>query len=127
MPPSPRKNIPATSLPWSTFLDLPHQQQAENKTVVTRETWMEIDGAEFMPGASYVARVRCKTPDSDDAYVSQWSEWSPVTEWSVPPGLPHTRGQGVAGGGGSAGGCGAQNALRLDLRPAVLLLACGCT
>ncbi|KAL8174925.1 UNVERIFIED_CONTAM: hypothetical protein K2H54_006119 [Gekko kuhli] len=60
-------------------------ERAENKTMVARETWMEIDGSEFVPGTSYVARVRCKTPESKK-YVSQWSEWSSETEWSVPPG-----------------------------------------
>ncbi|XP_015261831.1 PREDICTED: interleukin-9 receptor-like [Gekko japonicus] len=67
----------AAPVPW---------EQAENKTVDTRETSMEIDGSEFAPGASYVARVRCKTPDRKKQYGSQWSEWSSETEWSVPPG-----------------------------------------
>ncbi|XP_060116983.1 LOW QUALITY PROTEIN: uncharacterized protein LOC132588569 [Heteronotia binoei] len=67
----------ATQVPW---------EQAETKTVVSGETWMEIDASEFTPGTSYIARARCKTPDSNDAYVSQWSEWSTATEWSTPPG-----------------------------------------
>ncbi|XP_048351593.1 interleukin-9 receptor-like [Sphaerodactylus townsendi] len=66
-----------TEVPW---------EQAETKTVVTRETMMEIDASEFTPGTSYVARVRCKTPDDSKDYASQWSEWSATTEWSVPPG-----------------------------------------
>ncbi|XP_054848330.1 interleukin-2 receptor subunit beta-like [Eublepharis macularius] len=61
-------------------------ERAERRTVVTRETWMEIDGSEFKPGISYAARMRCKTPDNNDAYISQWSEWSATTEWNVPPG-----------------------------------------
>ncbi|XP_077173236.1 interleukin-9 receptor-like [Paroedura picta] len=67
----------ATHVPW---------EQAETKAGVSEETWMEIDAAEFTPGTSYVARLRCKTPDKNAAYVSHWSEWSGATEWSVPPG-----------------------------------------
>lgn len=52
-----------------------------------KETWVEVEGSEFKSGVDYIARIRCKTPDSLQVYMSTWSEWSATTEYSVPPGL----------------------------------------
>ncbi|XP_053221573.1 interleukin-9 receptor-like [Podarcis raffonei] len=66
-----------TEAPW---------EQAQNKVWVNKETWVEIEGFEFESGVEYVARIRCKTPDVNTHYRSQWSPWSATTKWKAPPG-----------------------------------------
>nr|XP_028562543.1 interleukin-9 receptor-like [Podarcis muralis] len=66
-----------TEAPW---------EQAQNKVWVNKETWVEIEGFEFESGVEYVARIRCKTPDVNMHYRSQWSPWSTTTKWKAPPG-----------------------------------------
>ncbi|KAJ6653884.1 hypothetical protein lerEdw1_007642, partial [Lerista edwardsae] len=64
----------ATAAPW---------QQAQTRSFVSGETWAELEGAELEPGVRYVARLRLRL--SGD-YGSEWSPWSPTSEWAAPPG-----------------------------------------
>ncbi|XP_072838921.2 uncharacterized protein LOC110085001 [Pogona vitticeps] len=65
-----------TQAPW---------EQAQTKTLVNKDAFVEIDGSQLLPGTNYTARLRCKTPDTEERYRSYWSPWSPATTWKTPP------------------------------------------
>ncbi|XP_061455998.1 interleukin-9 receptor-like isoform X4 [Rhineura floridana] len=67
----------AAKAPW---------EQAQTRILVSKETWVDIEGYEFKSGVDYIARIRCKTPDVNWHYRSHWSHWSATTKWTAPPG-----------------------------------------
>ncbi|KAM6423623.1 interleukin-9 receptor-like [Liasis olivaceus] len=62
-------------------------EQAQRRVFVNTETWVDIEGFEFKSGRNYVARMRCKTPDVNKHYGSQWSPWSSSVTWKAHPDL----------------------------------------
>ncbi|XP_025032455.1 interleukin-9 receptor-like [Python bivittatus] len=58
-------------------------EQAQRRVFVNTETWVDIEGFEFKSGRNYVARMRCKTPDVNKHYGSQWSPWSSSVTWKA--------------------------------------------